>query len=111
MRRLGKDPGLESTMVCFDPSPRGSPRMSSQVEQTFQGFLEAAPDAVVIVDASGSIVMVNAQAERLFGYTRLELVGRDVEVLVPERFRAAHPGHRTSYVLDPKVRGMGGGLE
>src|SRR5207245_2041102 len=70
-----------------------------------------APDAMVIVDQNGRIQLVNAQTERLFGYSRDELVGRAVEVLVPERFRPRHPQHRLGYTSEPRVRGMGAGLE
>jgi len=80
-------------------------------EEMFRGLLEAAPDAMVIVDASGRIVLVNAQAEALFGYSREELLGRAVELLMPERFRTAHAGHRGGYFARPAVRGMGAQLE
>jgi PAS domain S-box-containing protein len=76
-----------------------------------RGVLEAAPDAMLIVDPQGAIDVVNAQTERLFGYPRAELVGRDVEMLIPERYRGRHPQHRTAYFADPRVRGMGSGLE
>ena len=75
------------------------------------GLLEAAPDAVVCVDAGGRIVLVNAQTERLFGYRREELTGQPVEILVPNAIKAAHPEHRAKYVADPRPRQMGAGIE
>jgi PAS domain S-box-containing protein len=65
----------------------------------------------VIVNEEGAIALVNAQAEKLFGYARDELVGQKVETLVPERFRASHPLHRSNYFLDPETRAMGAGLD
>lgn len=83
----------------------------NKAEEKFRGLLEAAPDAMVIVDKSGRIVLVNAQAQKLFGYEREELLNQPVEMLVPQRFRGAHPGHRAGFFNKPGVRSMGAGLE
>jgi PAS domain S-box-containing protein len=82
-----------------------------KAEEKFGALLEAAPDAFVIVNQDGRIVLVNAQTVKLFGYTRQELLGQTVEILVPERFRGAHPGHRTGFFAKPAARSMGAGLE
>lgn len=74
-------------------------------------IIESAPDAVVVIDAAGSIRFVNAQTEVLFGYQRDEILGLEVEVLLPERFREAHVGHRDRYTREPKVRPMGANLD
>jgi PAS domain S-box-containing protein len=80
-------------------------------DHLFAGLLDAAPDAMVCVDGDGRIALVNAQAERLFGYGRDELVGQPVEILVPDAVRAVHPGHRAGYAADPRPRPMGAGME
>jgi PAS domain S-box-containing protein len=77
----------------------------------FEGLLESAPDGVVIVDRSGHIKMVNRQTEVLFGYPRAELLGRTVDMLLPERFRTRHPGERAAYTREPRTRPMGSMLE
>ncbi|MBU6423833.1 MAG: PAS domain S-box protein [Chloroflexi bacterium] len=81
------------------------------LERTFRELLEATPDAMVIVDQNGEIVLLNAQTERLFGWSREELLGGPVEVLIPARYTAHHRAHRASYFTDPRARPMGVGLE
>jgi len=83
---------------------------SSAAEREFEQLLEFAPDGMVGVDASGVIVVVNHQAELLFGYERVELIGSPVERLVPERFRRAHRKHRSGHSKDPHTRPMGADL-
>src|SRR5882757_1371494 len=82
-----------------------------KAEEKFRSLLEAAPDAIVIVNKDGRIVLVNAQTQILFGYEREELLDQPVEILVPERFRGAHPGHRTNFFAKPGARAMGAGLD
>ena len=95
-------------LISTDISPKVQ---ADQAEEKFRGLLESAPDAMVIVDAAGDIVLVNTQTERVFGYRREELLGRPVDVLVPERFRGNHPAHRAGYAREPRVRSMGEGRE
>jgi two-component system cell cycle sensor histidine kinase/response regulator CckA len=80
-------------------------------DSLFRGLLESAPDAMIIVDKTGTIVLVNSQAERLFGYPREELLGEPIEILVPVRFRHHHQEQRDGYFAEPRVRALGAGLD
>ena len=82
-----------------------------KAEQKFRGLLESAPDAIVIVNQSGEIVLVNSQTEQIFGYPRAELLGKKIEVLIPARYGAQHPALRRGFVGQPRPRSMGAGLE
>lgn len=80
-------------------------------DQNFRALLESAPDAMVIVDTRGKIVLVNSQTEKLFGFSKSELLGQAVEAIIPHRYHGRHTQHRDSFFGDPKVRAMGLGLE
>lgn len=82
-----------------------------QAEERFRLAIEAAPSGMVLANSEGRIVLVNAHAEKLFGYGRDELIGRTLEVLVPERFRGTHPNFREAYVARPSARPMGAGRD
>jgi len=80
-------------------------------DEQFRLAIEAAPTGMIMVDRHGQIVLVNTQAEALFGYTRDELLGQPIELLVPERLRGRHPGHRSAFSNDPQTRRMGAGRD
>ena len=82
-----------------------------RAEEKFKGLLESAPEPIIIVNREGLIVLVNSQAEKLFCYSRTELLNRKVEILLPERFRRQHPDQRTRFFSDPKIRPMAAGFE
>lgn len=82
-----------------------------KADQKFKDLLESAPDAMVIVNREGRMVLANSQAVQLFGWSREELLGQRIEILVPERFRDRHPEHRAGFFSQPRARSMGAGLE
>ncbi|MDX1986326.1 MAG: PAS domain S-box protein [Candidatus Obscuribacter sp.] len=96
---------LHSICLMFQTST------ADTLEERFRLVVEAAPNGMILVDQAGEVVLVNSQVEKMFGYPQEELVGRPIEVLVPERYRAAHPGHRAGFAASPKVRMMGSGRE
>ncbi|MEU8820012.1 ATP-binding protein [Actinoplanes sp. NPDC048796] len=95
--------------VAEAPAVR-SPSRTERADSMFMSLIDAAPDAFVGVTADGTITLINAHAEHLFGYRREELLGQPIELLVPERFRDPHPAHRERYFAHPKRRPMGAGL-
>jgi PAS domain S-box-containing protein len=112
-------PVLVSTTLLTDANgnPHGFIAISrdmterEQAERRFRALLESAPDAMVIVNPQGRIVLVNAQTQKLFGYSAEELIGESVELLMPRRYHRLHPEHRTDYFGDPHLRPMGEGME
>ena len=94
-----------SRSVLYDITER------KKAEEKFKELLDAAPDAWVVANRHGKIVLVNTETERMFGYQRDELLGQDIEILIPERFRDRQARHQANYFAQPKARRMGPALE
>ena len=113
---MPKKKSLKKPVPSHRPASKAPPKTrrlreaESEVAR-FRAILEAAPDAMVIVDQAGKIILVNAQTLSLFGYQREELIGQAIEFLIPKRFRPGHPAHREGYTHSPKTRPMGAGLD
>jgi PAS domain S-box-containing protein len=90
---------------------RGVEAQLKETREMFYSLFEFAPDAILVVNESGVIIRVNSKTEQLFGYSREELAGQAVELLVPHRFAREHVGHRSQYLQDPNTRPMGVGLQ
>lgn len=102
---FGQGEAMSFTGIVRDITER------KEAEQKFQSLLESAPDAMIITNESGEMIIVNSQAEKLFGFSRAELLGKKVEMLIPERLRNRHVMHRTTFFNDPHPRQMGSGME
>src|SRR5688572_15855864 len=94
--------------TCAEYNPEHTHMLSSELVRS---VLDSAPDAMIIIDASGTVLFANHQVSALFGYASEEVVGGKIEMLLPERFRARHAGHRYSYTHNVRVRPMGMGLD
>ena len=88
-----------------------TPDLTHAVELRLRAAVESSPSGLLMTDAQGSMVLVNREVERLFGYAREELLGRPVEMVIPDRFRAGHTGYRGGFMADPRVRAMGAGRD
>ena len=107
----GERTGALVTATLIAPERTPQHMADGQAERRFRRLLEAAPDAILEVDFQGRIVLINQTAEKMFGYSRDELMGLNVETLVPASMRTGHVRHRTSYAAHPQMRPMGTGLE
>jgi PAS domain S-box-containing protein len=106
-----EDNGAQFVIVLSNaPAPRHTEVLSDS-EHTFRELLEVAPDAMVLVNRAGNIELVNSQTEVVFGFSRQEMLGQPLEILIPERSRSEHVGHRQNYSHSPKVRRMGAALQ
>ena len=110
-KALALPDNLERVNTVLQSERKAAEEIVQASEKKFKALLQSAPDAMVIVNHEGEIVLVNLQTERLFGYSTAELLNNKVEMLIPERYRGRHPSHRGGFFSDPKLRPMGAGLE
>jgi len=110
-KALALPDNLERVNTVLQSERKAAEEVVQASEKKFKALLQSAPDAMVIVNHEGEIVLVNLQTERLFGYSTAELLNNKVEMLIPERYRGRHPSHRGGFFSDPKLRPMGAGLE
>jgi PAS domain S-box-containing protein len=112
MDPLNKSSTAARTVVPQDRRAPQDPRVSREsAEELMQRIVEAAPCGMIMIDSQGSIVLVNRQAESMFGYPRAELLGNSLEILLPERFRGMHGGHRQQFAGAPSMRQMAPGRD
>lgn len=98
-------------MAIFEWFASGEQDGQQSANESFRQVVEFAPNAIVMIDQHGKIELVNTQTERIFGYSRDQLIGQPVEMLIPERFRAHHPQHRGKFFSNPSTRSMGSGRD
>jgi PAS domain S-box-containing protein len=114
---LDEEADSENTAVEADdrvgdlPAMHSAENIESWPEKTLRELIEALPDAMVVISSQGTIVLVNAQTERVLGYPRAELLDRKIEKLIPQRFQVGHVGKRDAYFTHPKSRPMGAQLD
>ena len=109
---LNNNSGQENPKAPSGPSaPKPAGKEQEETQSLFEQFFEASPDGVLVVDSGGQITRVNAQTEKLFGYSRSELRGQPIELLIPDRFRKAHARDRGIFQTGPYMRPMGEGME
>jgi len=110
--RDGTDAMVGVSIVARDITARKAAEEAlRRSEATSRAFLESVSESIVVADAAGRILLVNARTEKLFGYARAELIGQPVEMLIPAALRARHVAHRASYMAAPRTRSMGRGLD
>jgi len=117
VKPLGDEQRLSAIMQIFadrvgaEYERRLAHKALAESQERFEGFFETAADAAVIVDANGAIVLVNTKFEELFGYERGEIIGKSIDIVVPEEARNNHPAQRAKYLEHPVARQMGGRME